>query len=110
MNVTITFANVTEITAERNGDCFITETKPEFPDDLSTVIIEKLESDEQFDDYEPMPYDLRNLKIAECASVDGRYWFSLYELTDEERYRAELESTIQMLTDCLLEMSEQIYS
>ena len=40
----------------------------------------------------------------------GLYWFAFRELSAEELRQKELEDTIQMLTDCLLEMSELIYS
>ena len=98
--VTIRFKNAEEITAEQNGDCYITEAKPDFPDDLSYVIIVDA----------VRRYALRDVAIVDCASIDGRYWFVFRELSPGEIRERELESTIQMLTDCLLEISEQIYS
>ena len=100
MNVRIRFKDGAELTAERNGDCYITDTKPNFPDDLSVVWINN-------GAYETV---IKNAEIAECAAVDGRYWFAFIETPAEVLRQRELEDTIQMLTDCLLEMSELIYS
>ena len=91
--VFIYFSNGLEVAAERNGDCFITDGKPEFPDDLSVVTISDLSQE----------FELHNVEIVECASSDERYWFSFRERTREEM-------TIQMLTDCILELSQEVYS
>ena len=99
-NVTIVFGDGTAIEAERNGDCFITNEKPGFPDDLSTVTVTDAQT----------VYELRDAELIECASVDGRYWFTFRELSPMELRLRELEETNQMLTGCLLEMSELIYS
>lgn len=98
--VTITFTDGSQILAEQNGSCFITGEKPDFPDDLSEVVISS-DSDE---------YTLHNAELIECASVDGRYWFSFTETTNDEIRQRELENAIQLLTDCVLEMSETIYA
>ena len=100
MKANIGFANGSEITAELNGTCFITDVKPEFPEDLTVVTVTC--GDEAS--------ELHNVEIIECASVDGRYWFSFRELSPEEKRQRELEDAIQMLTDCLLEMSEAVYA
>lgn len=80
---TITFRDGTHLTAEQNGTCFITDSKPDFPDDLSIVRIEG--------EYTSV---LHNAVLIECASVDGRYWFSFIEKTAEEIEREKLHSTI----------------
>jgi len=102
MDIKITFANGSGLDAEVNGNCYITDEKPEFPDDISVVTVTA-------DD----PYYNRiyhNAQIIECASTDGRYWFTFRELSPVEVRLKELEDTNQILTDCLLEMSEMIYS
>lgn len=88
------------INAEINGDCYITESKPSFPDNISSVVISEGQTDTILHHAVPI----------ECASVDGRYWFSFRELTPEEIRQGELDNTLQMLTDCLLEMSETVYA
>ena len=98
---TITFADNSTLSSDYNGDCFITDEKPDFPDDLSVIEIDRIGEEEE---------TLYNAELMECASADGRYWFSFREPSPEERRQKELEDTIQMLTDCLLEMSELIYS
>ena len=62
----ITFKNGYEIDAEQNGNCYITVTKPDFPDDLSRVIIKSYGEVTK----------LKNAQLVECASVDSRYWFT----------------------------------
>ena len=61
----ITFKDKTVIYAEQNGNCFIVNQKPDFPADLSKVIISGDET-----------IKLKNAQLVECASVDGRYWFT----------------------------------
>lgn len=92
MQATIIFKDGDVMSVEMNGDCYITQTKPEFPEDLSTVTV-------QSEDGERVYHDA---VLVECASIDGRYWFTFNELSP-------LEKTIAMLTDCILEMSEIIY-
>ncbi len=78
--VKIIFSNGTEILAEQNGDCFITDEKPDFPADMSTV--------------QAGDKTLENVAVVECASVDGRYWFAFREMTPEEIWRAEIEDAM----------------
>ena len=61
----ITFRDKTVIYAEQNGSCFIVNKKPDFPADLSKVVISGDET-----------IKLKNAQLVECASVDGRYWFT----------------------------------
>ena len=91
--------------AEQNGDCYIVDRKAEILVSLDGVYDVTITADE--------PYNNRiyhNAELIECASVDGRYWFSFRELSPMELRLRELEETNQMLTDCMLEISEQIYS
>lgn len=80
---TITFRNGTQLTAEQNGTCFITEEKPTFPMPLGTVTIE---GDE--------PHTFEHAKLIECASADGRYWFTFIETSQDELYRAAIEDAL----------------
>jgi len=103
MKATIQFVNRSTITVEKNADCYIAEEKPDFPDPLGEVIVQSEDGDKRF-------YDA---KLIECASVDGRFWFTFMEMPEDEKLRkrvAELESTNTMLQDCLLEMSELVYA
>lgn len=100
MNVSLLFVDGAEIEADQNGTCFITDTKPNFPDDLSVVTVSGLSGE----------YILHNAELIECASVDGRYWFAFRELSTDELRQIEYDNTIQVLTDCLLEMSETVYA
>ena len=74
MEVTITFTDGSEISAELNGSCYITKKKPIFPEDLSEVTITGAEEKTYTD-----------ARVIEAASVDGRYWFSFAEETKDEK-------------------------
>ena len=103
MTATIIFQSGEQLTVEKNADCYIADEKPEFPDPLGKVTITSDEGDKEFED----------AMLIECASVDGRYWFSFMEVPEDEKLRnriTELEATNSMLEDCILEMSEIIYS
>lgn len=103
MEATIHILNLEDITAEKRADCYITATKPEFPEELGRVIIESEEGTQEF----------QEAQLIECASIDGRYWFAFMETPEEEKLKkriADLESTKEMLEECILEMSEIIYA
>jgi hypothetical protein len=78
--VKIIFSDGAEIVAEQNGTCYIVDEKPDFPADLSTVTI-----GEQV---------LENVALVECASIDGRYWFSFRQLSPQEIWMAEIEDAL----------------
>lgn len=80
---TITFRAGTHLFAEQNGSCFVTDTKPAFPLPLGTVTIEGEE-----------PRTIEHAQLVECASVDGRYWFSFIETPQDELYRAIMEDAL----------------
>jgi len=86
-NITITFKNGVSIEAEKNGDCYITNAKPQFPSDLSEVTVGETK--------------LKNVQLIECASVDGRYWFAFREMSETELWRANIEDAL-----CELSMEE----
>ena len=87
--VRIEFLSGLEVEADVNGDCYITNTAFETPVDLSVVTIHA-EDDEE----------LHNVKLIECASVDGRHWFAFVPLSETEIRFAEIE-------DALCELSMQ---
>ena len=83
----ITFKNGVEIEAEVNGSCYITDRKPDFPVDLSEVTATAGEDVKV----------IRNAEVNEAASVDGRYWFTLQELTEQELKDIKTQADIQYL-------------
>ena len=79
--VKITFNNGEYIEAEQNGNCYVTDKKPQFPNDLSNITIE---DEAHFD----------HAQLVECASIDGRYWFTFIEKSLNEVRISELEDAI----------------
>ncbi len=80
----IIFTNGLEIEVESNGDSYITDTEPNFPDDLSVVIIKNGDD----------TTELENVNVQECASVDGRYWFVFVPMSEIEIRFAEIEDAL----------------
>ena len=80
----ITFSNGEEIVAEVNGSTFITEEEPNFPDNLEDITIEKDGEEET----------IAHGRIVECAAEDGRYWFTIIEIPEQERAFEEMQSNI----------------
>lgn len=76
------------IEAEKNASSYITEEKPEFPDDLTDITV--------FSDGTAVE-ELKNATVAECASVDGRYWFALHEISNEEMESEKIKSNIEYI-------------
>ena len=94
--VKITFSDGTEIEAEKNGGSYIVPDKPEFPSDLDEVTIEE----------NGATVTLHNARIIECASVDGRYWFSIQEIPEDTIEKATMKAQIDyiaMMADIDLE-------
>lgn len=88
----IKFKNGTQIETEINGNCYIVDSKPDFVVDLSEVTVTTGEDEKV----------LREVEITEAASTDGRYWFVLRELTEQELKDIKLQADIQylaMMTD-----------
>lgn len=88
----IKFKNGTTVEAEVNGSCYIVDEKPAFPVDLSEVTV-TVGEDEKI---------LYEAEVNEAASVDGRYWFALRELTEQELKDVKTQADIQylaMMTD-----------
>ena len=95
MEATITFKNGEQITAEVNGNCYITVSEPAFPDDLSVVTVEDEQGTKTFS----------NATVQECASVDGRYWFTFLEESESERTIRELREENEVLEEAILELA-----
>lgn len=74
----------------------IVDEKPDFPSDLSSVKIEDEDGERE----------LVNAQLIECASVDGRYWFSFAEISAAELEKEKTDAQIiytALMTDTLLE-------
>lgn len=88
----ITFSNGDEIIVEVNGDSFIMDEEPTFPDNLENITIEK----------DGQTSEIEHGRIIECASIDGRYWFAICEVPEGERILEEMQANIlyiAMMTD-----------
>ena len=98
MEVKIIFNDGTQMSAEQNGNCFIVAAQPAFPDDLSVVTVES----------EDQRQDFNNVTIQECASIDGRFWFTLLEETEQARVIRELQEIIEIQAGAIEELAEII--
>ena len=98
MEAKIIFANGSELTAEKNGSCLIMAEKPTFPEDLSTVTVESQEETEVYHD----------AIVQECASIDGKFWFSFLEESPDAKTIRELQEENAMLEDAIIELAELI--
>ena len=83
----IIFNDGTEIAVDRNSDCYIVSEEPKFPDDLSVVTVEG-------DDYLKV---FRHAEKVECASVDGNYWFTFIEVSEDIRAMRQMEANIEYI-------------
>ena len=99
MEAKIIFKNGTELIVEKNGSCFIANEKPDFPEDL-TEVVETGEEEKRI---------YHDAYLIECASVDKKYWFTFGEETESEKTIRRLREDNDMLTECILEMSEIVY-
>ena len=98
MEAKVIFKNGQEITAEINGGSLIVNEKPEFPEDLTGVIVRAEGRDTVYN------YPI----LVECASIDNRYWFTFIEESESDRTIRELREENQMLEDAILELAEII--
>ena len=62
MEAKLIFSNEIEMNVEQNGNCFIVNNKPEFPEDLSIITIINKDGTQV----------LHDVQIIECASIDNR--------------------------------------
>lgn len=83
----IKFKNGATVEAEVNGSCYIVDEKPAFPIDLSEATV-TVGEDEKV---------LHEVEVNEAASVDGRYWFALRELTEQELKDIKTQADIQYI-------------
>lgn len=86
--VKIQFNNGMEITAEENGGSLITARKPDFPIDLSEVVVGGNLGTRIY----------KNAEVIECASVDGRYWFAFIEVPKQERIMNQIQANIEYIS------------
>ena len=86
----IIFAAGLVLTAEINGNSYIVDEKPDFPDDFTRITVETEDGTAVIEDGE----------LIECSSSDGRYWFNIREVPDNVKWRAEIE-------DALCELSKE---
>lgn len=98
MEAKIIFKDKSKITAEVNGSCYITESEPEFPEDLSIVTVKEGKVTTTY----------VNASVQECASVDGRYWFAFVEESEQERTIRELREDNETLAEAIVELAELI--
>ena len=54
--------------------------------------------------------ELDNVELVRIKQYENQYWFVLRQLTADELYKKQLEDTISLLTNCILEISEELYS
>lgn len=96
MNGKIIYADGTLMDVELNGTCFILDQKPTFPSDLSIITVEGDKGNKVY----------RNAYVQECASVDGRYWFTFIEENKTEtslrELREDMETALNELLDFVL--------
>ena len=92
---TIIFNDGTELEAAVNGDCFIVDEKPDFPNDLTDISIVSDQGERT----------VEHGRIVECASEEG-YWFAIAEIPEAERTLTQMQANIEymaMMTDVDLE-------
>ena len=85
----ITFADGSHVNAERNGNCLIINRKRTFPEDLSIVTVE---CGDQTTVY-------HNAVLVECASVDGRYWFTFVETPEDAIRLQKMQQNIRTIAE-----------
>ena len=91
----ITLKDGSTINAEVNGTCYIVDTKPEFPADLSVVEVETTDGDRV------ETRTLHNVRIIEPFAIDNRDWFGFYELSAQELWQASIEDAICELSEVM---------
>ncbi|MCR5777251.1 MAG: hypothetical protein K6G84_07550 [Lachnospiraceae bacterium] len=92
----ITFKDGSVITAEKNGSCYIVDSAPEFPEDLNNITIEG-----------EVNTTIAHGQLQECASVDGRYWFTILDVPEEVINTKNREAQVMytaLMTDTLMEV------
>ena len=90
---TITFNDNTLFETEQNGNNFITNQKPDFPEDLTNIKIE----------YNEGTQNIKNGMVVECYPLDNRYWFTIVEKPENEILKEQILDLECIISD-LLEM------
>ena len=85
----IKFADGSELIADKNGNCVIFDEKPEFTSDLSVVTVSS----------ESGVTVVNNAEVIECASVDGRFWYTFVETSAEEIFKRRVQANIQTIAE-----------
>lgn len=111
---TISFNDGTTLEVEQNGSTFITDTKPDFPEDLTDIIIEEsfkvsriIETDEGEDtvtETVTQNYTISNGMIVECYAPENKYYFAIIE----KPYQMVLEERLQEQDDIICELLEML--
>ena len=65
----------------------IVNEKPEFPEDLTDVGVEEKGEEK----------NIKEGRVVACASVDGRYWFAIIEIPEQERILTHLQSSVDYI-------------
>lgn len=98
-NVTLTLKDGTKIETILNGNNYISDT--DVSDDLLT--------DENLSEMKFGDVTAKNMKCTNHFEEGGKFHFIFSEMTEQEIKEKEMQSTIDMLTECLLEMSSVVY-
>jgi len=86
--VRILFADGTEVTAQKNGDSYIVDEKFEVNDEQLTEV-KVTEGD--------FENTLHDCEFQECASVDGKFWFTIREIPAAVEEAAQLRADVDYL-------------
>lgn len=83
----IEFSNGVVLVCEKNGSCFITDSRENVPADVNGVHITDDEGDRV----------LKYAELQECYSIDGRFWFGLHEVPENVRRERQLQANLEYL-------------
>lgn len=92
--VTITFNNNTVLNVEQNGSTFVLEEKPNFPEDLTDVMISS----------ENGTQHISNGLVVECYAPDSKFYFTIIE----KPYQMILEERLSEQDDIICELLEML--
>lgn len=96
MDATIIYNDGTQMTAEQNGNCYIMPQMPDFPADLSIVTVESDGAAQVF----------HNAFVVECATIDGRFWFTFAEKTETDLLRENVDEVNATASIAFVVMAE----
>ena len=89
----IIFNDDTILNVEQNGNNYIAESKPEFPEDFTNITIENNEGIQT----------IKNGMLIESYPLDERYWFGIIEKPESEVLKEQILDIECIMAD-LLEM------